>query len=383
MDVSKSRLSGDVCRLIITSVVIALCSCPGQAGYNYDASDFATSVISYTPGTGIGADYITGDPFSDPSTALGRPTVDTTGDDWYFPVSEAAPIVAVYQPFRAYELVTVGGGGSLTVKFDNHVENDPHNPYGIDLIVYGNASQHIGGGLAWTNRDPNLTSGGAGGWERGIVSVSQDGQTWYTFTNGPYADDFAPTLGRQYDTANPDTSIGAWNEWWGAATNPTMPLDPTKGFSDFSGLTVAQIAQAYRNDQYNEVSAGGAGFDLDDVGAGGLDWIQYVRVADDPNRSATTEIDAFADVRAMTPGDADKDGDVDDDDYTIWAGNYGVAGASWDMADFTGDGKVTDADYTLWANNYEIPVPGGVPTPEPGTAVVLVIGGLATLIRRQ
>ncbi len=33
-----------------------------------------------SPGEGIGVDFIDGRPFNNPDTALGRPTVDTTGD---------------------------------------------------------------------------------------------------------------------------------------------------------------------------------------------------------------------------------------------------------------------------------------------------------------
>jgi len=257
------------------------------------ASDFATEVVGYAEGTGIEIDWLDGKPFNDPNGALGRPTIDTTGDGWDIPVGDSVPLVHVYPAFRSYEVVAVGNGGQLTVKFDHAVENDPANPYGVDLVVFGNASQTIGGGQPWLNGNPGGTTAGPGILrEPGIVSVSQDGQTWYTFSDGPYADDFAPTLGRVYvdDPNHADPNLGAWNDWWGGSTDPTRPLDPNDpnlSAAGFNGKTVAQMAVAY------DGSAGGTGFD---IGALGLDWIQYVRVDDDPCSSATTEIDALADV---------------------------------------------------------------------------------------
>lgn len=281
---------------LATGMILLLAAGVCHAGYTYNSSDFATEVIQYTQGTSVGKDWISGATFNSPASALGRPTVDTTGDGWYIPMSNPVPVVHVYPSFRSYELVTVGNGGSLTVKFDHKVLDDPRNPHGLDLTVFGNAFQVIGGGQGWTNGDPNAVAvGGTTFSEPGIVSVSQDGTNWYTFSAGPYADDFGPTLGRVYDTANPDKSIGSWNNWWGAPTDPTVPLDPSLTAASFNGFTVAQMAQAYGQ------SAGGAGFDIGQFGLPvdpetGYSWIQYVRITDAPASSATTEIDAISDV---------------------------------------------------------------------------------------
>ncbi len=250
-------------------------------------SFFATQVVEYVPGTGIGNDWISGDPYDDPNTALGRPTVDTTGDDWFIPLEEPVPVVPVYPAFRAFEIVTVGYDGYLTLKFDHPVENDPQNPHGLDFIIFGNASMSPGQGQFWTNRNPNdVTIGSADvAREPGLVSVSQDGVEWYTYADGPYADDFAPTLGRVYDPENPNESLGEWNEWWGTPTCPTLPLDPALTAETFVGKTIAEVAVLYNG------SAGGTGFD---VGVLGLEWIQYVRI--DNTGDGTPEVDAVADV---------------------------------------------------------------------------------------
>lgn len=259
--------------------------------YNYNASDFATSVVNYVKGNGVGSDWISGASFDNTTAALGRPTVDTTGDGWFISMDSPVPVVPCYAPSRAFEVVTIGEGGSLTVKFDHQVHNDPGNPYGMDFTIFGNAFQLAGGADGWSNGDPTkITMTSTLFANPATVSVSKDGTTWFTFSSGPEASGFAPTLGRVYDPAHPDGSIGAWNQWWGVPTDPTVPLDPTATSLSLGGLTVAQAAQLYGD------SAGGTSFD---IGGLGLDWIQYVRIDVPSGASAVTSVDAFADVAAV------------------------------------------------------------------------------------
>ena len=275
-------------------LAVAWLSLMGMAGWaSADPnapSDFATEVISYTQGTGVPVDSLNMQPINDPNQAVGAPTVDTTGDGWDIPLGDPVPVVTVYPAFRSFELVSVGNDGELILKFDHPVTDDPDNLYGVDLIVFGNAQQLIGGGGAWHNGNPNDTSVTSGILvEPGIVSVAQDPNgPWYTFSDGPSADDFAPTLGRLYvdDPNDADPNLGTWNLWWGDPTDPTKPLDPNLTAADFSGMTVAEMAVAYQG------SAGGTGFDIGELG---LSWIQYVRIEDVDGSSATTEIDAVAD----------------------------------------------------------------------------------------
>jgi hypothetical protein len=286
---------------------------------DYDQNDFAAEVIEYVQGTDVGVDWLIGKPFNDPNTALGRPTLETTGDGWYIPVYENVPVVPVYPPFRAFEVVTVGNGGRLTVKFNHRVANDKNNPYGIDFIIYGNARQAISGGQGWTNGNPEETIvSGSVSAERGIVAVSQDGNNWYCFLSGPYADDFAPTASYEWDDVN---------NIWVEELDPTRPVEPNLTAAGLSGKTVAEVIEIYNG------SAGGTGFD---IGALGLDWIQYVRIEDDPNSGATTEVDAIADVSCCGDykhpypmGDLNKDCRVDFVDFTILAQDW-LAGSNWD-----------------------------------------------------
>ena len=319
-----------ICPLVLSLLTLAARINAADSVYIEDPNDFASEVVSYYQGTaGIEVDYVYqpfGMLFNNPQTALGRPTIDTTGDNWYIPESTPCPVNPVNPPFRYFEIVGIGFGGQLTVKFDHPVRDDVNNPYGIDFIVFGNTPQTIGQGDGWLNDDPAGTSVTGGGYpEPGIVSVSQDGTTWYTYSSGPFADDFAPTMGRHYDPCEPNEALGAWNLWWGQAKNPTVPLNPSLDFADFGGMTVAQIAQAYGD------SAGGTGFNLSALPlpvdpATGLKWIQYVRISNPNAAGVTPEIDAVSDVRScgdwrspIPTGDINADCRVDLTDLMLLA----------------------------------------------------------------
>ena len=252
--------------------------------------------------------------FSNPDNVLGRPTIYMNGT-WGGPVSPYNPA------WMAGELLTLksdgdedlapgepDGPGYVTIKFDHRVMDDPLNPYGLDLIVFGNAFA-VGNSTEYYSQttDPSKVSfTGKGAGEEAVVEVSQDGVTWYTFTS-PFADCAMPTLGLQYDAVNPDPMLFSGNRWWGRATRATLPMRPTLGFSDFKGHTLADVCQYYGE------SAGGTGYDIGifdlPCDAHGRKWIQYVRIrsryADDLGEgdSGYTEpdIDAVADVAPVSP----------------------------------------------------------------------------------
>lgn len=296
---------------------LSICQADEYANYVYDANDFAVDIIAYHP-VGAAKDWLSGQTFNNPLNALGRPTVDTTGDDWYIAEDEPVPVNPVYPAFRAHELTFLGEKGYLILAFNHPVRDDMNNPYGIDFIVFGNTFQVIGDGAGWGNGNPDLTTVGPSGFsEPGVVSVSQDGQIWYSFTtdpafmadddhfirsdrnypDGPFCDAFAPTLGRVYDPNHANTDLGLWNQWWSKPTNPTFPLDPSLSFASFDGFSVAQMCRFYGH------SAGGTGYDiglldaLPEDSATGLKWFQYVRI-DDKSEGGSAEIDAVSDVSA-------------------------------------------------------------------------------------
>ncbi|MBN1489306.1 MAG: hypothetical protein JXA69_05260 [Phycisphaerae bacterium] len=366
-------------RAVWLAVVVAVSAVTAADGYMYDEADFPAAVVEYVEGSGVIFDWLSGEPFNEPYWALGlvrpggasppqgvnrRPTVDTTGDGFYIPPTDAVPVVPVGPPFRSFEVVTVGNGGYLIVEFEHSVVDDPRNPYGIDLIVFGNAMQLTLSGGTWHNGDPTsqqLLASSAIESEPGLVSVSQDGTTWYTFTSGPFADAFAPTLGRVFDPENPDLSLGTWNQWWAAPTNPTKPLYPRLTATDFNGMTVAEVAQAY------EGSAGGTGFD---ISVFGLSWIRYVRIDDIDGPIATTEIDAIVDVRPCVSFDTDGDDDVDLADFGRFQACFNGPNRPPAMetgchgADVDADGDVDLADFgrfQMCFNGPNRPCAGGPP----------------------
>jgi hypothetical protein len=88
----------------------------------------------------------------------------------------------------------------------------------------------------------------------------------------------------------------------------------------------------------------------------------------------------------IMPGDCDEDGDVDFDDFSTLAFNFGEAGG-WADGDFDGDGVVDFDDYSRLAFNFGRGTSTGaagspVGAPEPATAVLLALGGLALLSRK-
>ena len=89
----------------------------------------------------------------------------------------------------------------------------------------------------------------------------------------------------------------------------------------------------------------------------------------------------IAAVVGLTPGDANRDGSVDLDDYDRWRDNYGLAG-DWSDGNFNA-GAVTDGDdFILWQRNSGGSVPLAI-VPEPGSILVACGLALAALLRAR
>jgi len=250
----------------------------------------------------VAADVAPGGAYGDPANALGAPSRTVPG--WNGPDYPATPAAPAWGGGRLVSLDSAreddGARGSITVEFDHPVADDPRNPFGLDFIVFGNALHTLGGSSSFTGvGDPATVvfNTGAVAAERGLVEASADGTNWFAFADGPYADDFAPTMSRLYDPEDPDLSLfgssAITNKWWGAPSDATRPVDPSLSGADFKGRSLAEYARLY------DGSAGGTGFDISAFDlprdALGRKFIRFVRITTlDPD--ASTEVDAVADV---------------------------------------------------------------------------------------
>jgi hypothetical protein len=221
---------------------------------------FASSVVSYTQGTGANTSY------NNPSAALGAPTT-------YIGYQNADPFNAPYLPS---DLVGLGAGGSLTLQFNSPITDNPSNPYGVDFIVFGHAGFDIvngnysGGGIT----DGSLYQGGVALVN---VSVSVDGTTFYPL-NAP------ASVSAQVDGLFPTDASG----------NPFLPVNPALTAASFAGQGLAGIRALYAG------SAGGTGFDLSWAGVP-LSSVDYVRF---DVVSGNAYIDAVSEVQAVPEPDS-------------------------------------------------------------------------------
>ncbi len=84
-----------------------------------------------------------------------------------------------------------------------------------------------------------------------------------------------------------------------------------------------------------------------------------------------------------TPGDANLDGSIDDNDLGILLGNWNTAGG-WAQGNFNGDAMIDDNDLGILLGNWTSgSAPSGFAVPEPVTPVLLAVGGVGLLLRRR
>ena len=233
------------------------------------ASSFATEVIDYEPGEGFAKDWATGVGFTKTGSILGPPSSVTPGEF-------GGPVTPFSPPYLLDQILSIGKGGQVTVKFDRPIRNESLNPFGLDFIVFGAA------GFTITNGDftgGGITDGSLFGQAEGgtRVSVSNDGETWFVLNS-----EFAPSIDNYYPT---DGSGDA-----------DVPVNPALGVAEIAEAGLAKLKELY------DGSAGGTGFDLDwSIDADGepvsLGQAQFVRLE---VLSGRAEIDALSDVRPKT-----------------------------------------------------------------------------------
>lgn len=274
--------------------------------------------------------------YNDPRAVLGPPASRI-----YDPTIRAMRAVTLLSP--AYYLdgpggrpvvLTISRGQFVKVRFDEPVWDDPRNPFGLDLIVFGN-SFFPGNDFARPDTDfaAYFLSGDV--FEEPIVvAVSPTGSgdpttspgEWYVYTTGPFPDGIFPT---NAFLLNRSTGVSD------APADFMIPVNPALSPDDFAGLSAADAVDLYL------CSGGGTGFDLAESG---FPWIQYVYLT-----GTGGEVDALADVFPIL-GDFDRDGEVDLFDLAGFQQCFGsayVEAGRCDCrpADFDGDGLVSHDDY--------------------------------------
>ena len=282
-------------------------------------SPFASEVVSYAAGSGAAAG------FTNPAVALGSP--ERFSGEGLIP-----GCVTPFQPaWRPNELVSIGVGGTLVVRFDHDVVDDPRNPFGIDLLVFGNAFF----------TDAGAGAGIVGGLmsEGGAISVSLDGVSW-TAVPAIEADGLFPTLG-YLDVGPYATSAGL------VESDFLRPVNPVHSMGSLASLDFKSLLALY------DGSGGGAGIDLAPLG---LRAIRYVRVQGPLQSGFSPEVDAFADVAPVAPSpDLDGSGSIDAADLALLLSAWGTAGSS---ADLDGDGTVGPSDIAVLLSAWDS---GGAP----------------------
>lgn len=321
-----------------------------SAGTATGVSDFATELISYSGSFGPS-------PYNDPCAVLGKPATICKN------LGEPEPNFRVKLVESAYYLdlnnnkviTKLNPGDTITVKFDHKVFDYPGNLYGIDLIIFGHSWFGGSGNVSDATNMNTYTIIDGGIFEQVEVSVSQDGSTWYSFNNGPYADDLYPTQAYKWDRANA--------RWTNKEMDFTKPVDPNLDYSDFTGITAADAIDLYNG------SGGGTGYDLRwlaDYNNLAIDpntgyrWIQYVRFIGVAGSQGV--IDAVSDAAAcgdpthpFPAGDLNKDCRVDLADLKILTDNWLASThncGTYPAGDLNEDCRVDFEDFAILAQNW-------------------------------
>jgi len=251
----------------IISIAVVLAALSGVRGAG--AAQFAVEVVSYKPGTGFAADLSSGVNYTNKVAIIGEPARATPGE-WGGSVTPFSP------PYRPDQILSIGEGGEVTLKFARPICDELLNPFGLDFIVFGGAGFTItNGDFTGVGITDGMLFGSAGGKTR--VWVSVDGESWFVLD---------PEQTPAFDTYYPTDGEGDFG----------LPVNPELGKGDFAGCGLAKFTELYAG------SGGGTGYDIgwavDSVGQpAALDQVRFIRLE---VLSGKAEVDAVSDVRPRT-----------------------------------------------------------------------------------
>ncbi len=234
------------------------------------SNDWAVEVVEYVP-TNPAYGY------TNATVALGEAARTTPGS---FGATGDVPVNVCEPPWSKSQIVSIGDNGWLTLKMGEDVfdDDDPLHPFGVDLIVYGNALFGV---------PPDAPDYYSSPWvaiwtDPAEIWVSADTTSWFR-ADGRYADALMPTQSIDIN---------------GKPSDYLYPVDPSLLTNDwFDGTWMyTNTVIAY------EGAGGGAPVDLSFLVDAGdnptnLAWIRYVKFIDIEGDNKQTEIDAVARVR--------------------------------------------------------------------------------------
>ncbi|MEQ9095194.1 MAG: GC-type dockerin domain-anchored protein [Phycisphaerales bacterium] len=287
--------------VVVVSSVSAIASAQGLL------DPFAAEVVQYAPGVDVPAG------FDDPASALGEPAR-------YTGVGSFPGVVTPFNPpFLGSEVVTIGAGGSLTLRLGTPAIDAATNPFGVDLIVF-----HNGGYI-----DAAFPAGVVGGtfFDGGAIEVSQDGVEFFPVP--PMAESHFPTLG-YLDLATPFTEVRG-----DEPSDFRLPVDPA---IDPDGMDWDELLAAY------DGSGGGVGIDIADAG---LFEVNFVRIT--AGDGATPDIDAVSVVRAACAADIDGNGVLEVFDFLEFQNLFNDGDG---RADCDANGRLDIFDFLCFTNAF-------------------------------
>lgn len=342
----------------------------GILGTRMACAQFASRVIEYQPSPG---QLVQNAAFNDPARALGAPIGSGGGGGLSAPDNT--------------KLVTLGGfGGTITLGFEAPIWHNPHNPRGMDVVVFGNAFFVAG--------DPLRRFA-----EPGVVEVSRDDNhntladdAWYLIP-GSHLATTAMRVSRVFDAAAlspawiPAGRSGTWsvqgyrlpsvpfearpplvnidpvqeNVWGYADLAPTMVLGDTDGddIADDAQATPAAFyarADDPRSVGVSPACGGGSAISIawavhPATGAPAqLDRVDFIRIStgvdfvDPLLGEMSTEVSGVADVAPVYAPDWNHDQSIGVQDIFDMLADWFAASGEAGGADFNASGATTVQD---------------------------------------